>query len=66
MPSAKDKRIPVSEETWKELGSMKEAGQTYEELLQEMVQAYNRKKLNEKMEKVESMDREELVKLDDS
>jgi hypothetical protein len=30
------KRIPVSEETWKELGEEKESGQTWDELLEEM------------------------------
>jgi len=39
------KRIPVSEDRWKQLGQIKQAGQTYDELLGEMVQAYNRKKL---------------------
>ena len=39
------KRIPVSEGRWKELGKIKEAGQTYDELLGELVQAYNRREL---------------------
>ncbi|MGM5485230.1 MAG: hypothetical protein ACQEP1_05155 [Nanobdellota archaeon] len=39
------KRIPVSENTWKELGRIKEAGQTYDELLGDMTKAYNRRKL---------------------
>ena len=39
------KRIPVSEDRWKQLGHIKQAGQTYDELLGEMVQAYNRKEL---------------------
>lgn len=30
------KRIPVSEETWKELGREKEPGQTWDELLEEL------------------------------
>lgn len=30
------KRIPVSEETWKELGKDKEPGQTWDELLREL------------------------------
>jgi hypothetical protein len=33
---AATKRIPVSEETWKELGEEKESGQTWDELLEEM------------------------------
>jgi hypothetical protein len=39
------KRIPVSEEMWKQLGLIKQAGQTYDQLLREMMQAYNRKQL---------------------
>ena len=39
------KRIPVSEEIWKELGKMKEAGQTYDELLGDLLQAHNRREL---------------------
>ena len=65
MAQTTDKRIPVSEGMWKQLGGMKEAGQTYEELLEDMVQEYNRKKLNEKMSRVEEMDEDDLVKLDE-
>ncbi|MBU0979374.1 MAG: hypothetical protein KJ709_01090 [Nanoarchaeota archaeon] len=39
------KRIPISEVRWKQLGRIKQAGQTYDELLGEMMQAYNRKEL---------------------
>lgn len=41
------KRIPVSPETWHHLGRMKGAGQSYDELLQEMMLAYNRQQLAE-------------------
>lgn len=60
-----DKRLAVSEETWKELGKLKEAGETYNELLQEMIQSYNRMELAEKMQKVEEFDEKELVALDE-
>ena len=33
---AATKRIPVSENTWKELGKEKEPGQTWDELLEEL------------------------------
>jgi predicted CopG family antitoxin len=33
---AATKRIPVSEETWKELGKEKEPGQTWDELLRDL------------------------------
>jgi predicted CopG family antitoxin len=47
------KRIPVSEEMWKSLGKMKEAGQTYDELLHELIQSHNRRELSSKMNAAE-------------
>ncbi|MFW6220655.1 MAG: hypothetical protein ACOC3X_03185 [Nanoarchaeota archaeon] len=49
MVQTMNKRIPVSEEMWKTLGKMKEAGQTYDELLFELMRSYNRKELSAKM-----------------
>ena len=60
-----EKRIPVSEQTWKQLGRMKEAGETYDELLGEMMREHNRRKLFEKMEKAEKMEEKGLVGLDE-
>ena len=45
-----NKRIPVSEERWKELGKLKEAGQTYDELMKELIQARNRLDLARRMD----------------
>ena len=59
------KRIPVSESIWRQLHNAKDAGRTYDDLLKEMLQIYNRKKLMDKMEKVESMDTKNLVDIDD-
>ena len=42
------KRIPVSNLRWKELGAMKQAGQTYDDLLAKMIVAYNRVELAKK------------------
>ena len=42
------KHLPVSEQTWKILGKMKEAGQTYDQLLQLLILEINRTKLSEK------------------
>ncbi len=39
------KRIPVSVDMWKQLGKIKEAGQTYDELLRDLLQAHNRREL---------------------
>ena len=36
---------PVAPLSWKELGKIKEAGQTYDELIGKLIQAHNRKKL---------------------
>lgn len=45
------KRIPLSEERGKELHDLKEAGQTYDELLEELVREHRREKLAEKARK---------------
>jgi predicted CopG family antitoxin len=50
MTQLMSKRIPVSEERWKELGKMKEAGQTYDDLMRELIQARNRLELASKMD----------------
>ncbi len=42
------KRIPVSENRWKQLGAIKQAGQTYDNLLSEMIVAYNKEQLAQK------------------
>ncbi|WP_058827487.1 hypothetical protein [Haloferax sp. Q22] len=42
-----EKRIPVTEERWRELAEMKEAGQTYDDLLQEMIQEFKEHRLAE-------------------
>jgi hypothetical protein len=60
-----NKRIPVSEETWKELGRIKEAGVTYNELLQDMIRAFNREKLVKKAKKARNMKSDEVDTIDD-
>lgn len=35
-----DKRIPVTESTWEMLGEMKGAGETYDELIGELIEDY--------------------------
>ncbi|MFH1650472.1 MAG: hypothetical protein ABIA93_08055 [Candidatus Woesearchaeota archaeon] len=47
------KRIPVSEDLWKQLGKLKEAGQTYDDLMRELIQARNRLELAKKMDSAE-------------
>ena len=37
-----DKRIPVTDETWQQLHDMKKAGQTYDELIGELIEEYDK------------------------
>lgn len=60
-----DKRIPVTEETHKELHELKEPGQTYDELLQELAQQRRRAELEQRFQELEEADSEELTPLDD-
>lgn len=62
MPATK--RIPVSPETWKELGRMKDAGQSYDALLRRMILAYNRQELAERARDARE-GKGDWVKLDD-
>lgn len=60
-----NKRIPVSEAIWRQLSNAKEAGMTYDDILAEMLQLYNRKKLMDRMDKVEAMNEKDLVDIDE-
>ena len=60
-----NKRIPVSEAIWRQLSNAKEAGMTYDDILAEMLQLYNRKKLMDRMERVEAMNEKDLVDIDE-
>mgnify|MGYP000678180264 FL=1 len=60
-----DKRIPVTEETRKELHELKEPGQTYDDLLQELAQQRRRKDLEQRFQDLEEADRDELTPLED-
>ncbi|MDY6775308.1 MAG: antitoxin VapB family protein [Halobacteria archaeon] len=60
--SKADKRIPVTEDTWQELSEMKQAGETYDELIQELIEKRreeNRRRL------LEETDDDEYVALED-
>lgn len=60
-----DKRIPVTEETRKELHDLKEPGQTYDELLQELAQQRRRQDLERRFRELEDADDDELTALED-
>ncbi|MFC7026865.1 hypothetical protein ACFQJ5_03525 [Halomicroarcula sp. GCM10025324] len=59
------KRIPVTEERWKELNELKEAGETYDDLLAELIQEHQRRRLAERTKEVREADSEELTSLDE-
>lgn len=60
-----DKRIPVTEETRKELHELKEPGQTYDDLLKELARQGRRNDLEERFQELEDADRDELTPLED-
>lgn len=60
-----DKRIPVTEETRTELHKLKEPGQTYDELLQELAQQRRRQDLEQRFRELEDADRKSLTPLSD-
>jgi predicted outer membrane protein len=60
-----DKRIPVTEATRKELHDLKEPGQTYDDLLQELVQQRHREELEARFQDLEDADSDDLTALDD-
>jgi len=59
------KRIPVTEDRWKELNELKSAGQTYDELLKELIQERNRAELADRVQSVREADEEDLTSLDE-
>ena len=59
------KRIPVTEERWKELNELKRAGETYDDLLGELIQEHQRRQLAERVNEVREADSEELTSLDE-
>jgi predicted CopG family antitoxin len=60
-----NKRIPLTEERWRELNELKEAGQTYDELLEELIREHNRRQLAERARETRDVDSEELTSLDE-
>jgi predicted CopG family antitoxin len=62
---AADKRIPVTEETRKELHELKEPGQTYDDLLKQLAQQRRRQDLEQRFQELEEVDRDELTPLSD-
>jgi predicted CopG family antitoxin len=59
------KRIPVTEERWKELNELKGAGETYDDLLRELIQGHQRRQLAERAKEVREADTDQLTTLDE-
>ena len=57
------KRIPVSEPVWKDLAEMRSAGQTYTDLLAEMIEDRKKRRLEEDVRKWSSRKRGDYVSL---
>ncbi|WP_435065109.1 hypothetical protein [Halobaculum sp. EA56] len=60
-----NKRIPVTEERWQELNELKDAGETYDDLLAELIKEHQRHKLAAKAREVREADSDELTSLDE-
>jgi predicted CopG family antitoxin len=57
------KRIPVTEPVWKDLAEMRAAGQTYTDLLAEMIEDRKRRRLEENVRSWSSRKKEGYVSL---
>lgn len=51
--AAATSRIPVSRAVWAELSSLRKPGQTYDHLLEEMIEQEKKKRLFEDMDRIE-------------
>lgn len=61
MPAVK--RIPVTEPVWKDLAEMRSAGQTYTDLLTEMIEEKKKRRLEEDVKTWGRRNKEEYVSL---
>jgi predicted CopG family antitoxin len=57
------KRIPVTEPVWKDLAEMRSAGQTYTDLLSEMIEDRKKRRLEEDVKKWSSRKKKGYVSL---
>ncbi|MFB6178270.1 MAG: antitoxin VapB family protein [Halorientalis sp.] len=60
--SKADKRIPVREETFEKLGDLKGAGDTWDDVMQELIEARQKQNRRELLERTED---DEFVPLDE-
>jgi predicted CopG family antitoxin len=61
--SKADKRIPVREETFEELGELKGAGETWDDVMQDLIEA---RQIQNRRELLERTDDDEFVPLDEA
>ena len=61
--SSLTKRIPVSEPVWKELAEMRSAGQTYDELLEDLIEERKKRRLAEDVKAWNLRKKEDYVPL---
>jgi predicted CopG family antitoxin len=61
--SSLTKRIPVSEPVWKELAEMRSAGQTYDELLEALIEERKKRRLAEDVKAWNLRKKEDYVPL---
>ncbi len=59
------KRIPVSETVWKDLAEMRSAGQTYSDLLTEMIEEKKKRRLEQDIMSWKNRPKEGFVPLDE-
>ena len=57
------KRIPVTEPVWKELSEMRSAGQTYADLLADMIEDRKKRRLEEDVKEWHGRKADEFVSL---
>ncbi|MEN6611616.1 MAG: hypothetical protein ABFC24_12305 [Methanoregulaceae archaeon] len=57
------KRIPVTEPVWKDLSEMRSAGQTYTDLLADMIEERKRRRLEEDVKEWGRRKKEDFVSL---
>ena len=50
--SKAEKRIPLTEERWKELHELKDPGQTFDELLEELIEEQKKARLFRDMKRI--------------
>jgi len=55
------KRIPVSEQVWKDLAELRTAGQTYNDILTEMIELQKKQRLTEDIQR--SLDEGDFIPL---